>query len=100
MICASCHKEVWGVAIYGIMPWDRVEGRKPANVCDECSGHLPCGGKGYWYDGLLICKHGFSYTNDYYWEGDKAVIVKKFEKRKWWSYLIISNSKHEKLAIT
>lgn len=96
MKCDSCHQEVWGVALYGIMPWDRVEGRETASVCSKCTDQCPCGSEGYWYDGLLTCKHGFSYENDYHWEGDKAVIDKKFVKRKWWSYLIISKSKHEK----
>ena len=99
MKCDSCHKEVYGVAIYGIMPWSRVEGRKPANVCDACTDICPCGKKGYWMDGVLTCRHGYVYSNDYHWEGDKAVIDQKLEKRRWWSYFIIPYWKHENLLI-
>lgn len=100
MKCDSCHKEVYGVSIYGIMPWDRIDGREPARVCMDCTDACPCGKKGYWYDGMLTCLHGFTYTNDYHWEGDKAIIDQKLEKRKWWSYIITTNSRHENLVIT
>jgi len=80
------------------MPWSRLEGRNPANICDKCSDLCPCGDKGTWWDGKLTCKHGFIYTNDYSWDGDKAVIFHKLEGRKWWSYLIISDSLHAKPA--
>lgn len=96
MKCESCHQEVSGVAILGIMPWDRAEGRKPASICDKCMDIVPCGSFCYWNDGMLTCKHGFSYHKDYLWDGDKAEVITSLVKRKWWSYLIISKSKHEK----
>ncbi len=95
MKCDSCHQEVYGVSILGIMPWDRIKDREPARICMDCHDTCPCGFKGYWYDGLLTCKHGYVYDVDYFWDGEIAQQVFNLKKRKWWSYFIISNNKHQ-----
>jgi hypothetical protein len=95
MKCNSCHQEVYLVSIYGIMPWDQVEGREPASICMDCTDRCPCGTKGYWFNDELHCKHGYVYKKDYYWDGNNAAVFAKPRGRKWWSYLIISNTKHK-----
>jgi hypothetical protein len=85
-----------GFAILGIMHHDRVEGRPVARACLKCMDTCPCGRKGEWWDGLVTCSHGYVYDIDYTWEGPRAKLQFLLQKRKWWSYLIISNAKHEK----
>lgn len=92
--CDFCQQKANGFALLGVLEHDRVEGRKPADACLKCMDTCPCGGKGSWWGGLVTCPHGYVYDIDYKWEGDKAVMFFLLEKRKWWSYLIISNSKH------
>jgi hypothetical protein len=104
MICDGCHQETWGVSILGIMPHTRKEGRPAARLCNNCTDTCPCGCKGWWSDGHITCKHGYVYDLDYHWvdasnyreNANKARPIFDFLKRRWWSYLIVSNSEHAK----
>jgi len=100
MICDVCHQNVNGVSILGILAHKQIKGRKPASVCNKCLDVVPCSSQGTWYNGLISCKHGFSYNKDYYWNGNTAVIITSFVKRKWWSKLLINFHFHEKLSIS
>ena len=95
--CDVCLQEVWGFSILGIMPGDRIERRKPAHVCMKCMDTCPCTTKGSWWNGLLTCPHGYVYDIDYQWNGTKAELIFNLQKRKWWSYFVISKAKHQKI---
>lgn len=92
--CDVCQQEAYGFALLGVLEHDRVEGRRPADVCMKCMDICPCNQKGSWRNGLVTCPHGYVYDLDYQWEGNKAQLQFLFQKRRWWSYLIIFNSGH------
>lgn len=98
--CDACGQEVNGWSILGIMPDDKIEGRKPANICARCMDASPCNQeKGSWLDGQLACKHGFCYTIDYFWQGERAMLMFDPAGRKWWSRLMMSNHRHNRMIL-
>jgi hypothetical protein len=97
--CDFCQREVMGFAILGIMPTDRVEGRKSARVCLKCMDSCPCARKGDWCDGKLTCPHGYVFELDYQWNEDRVELIFNLLKRKWWSYFVISNVEHQEKSI-
>lgn len=99
MICNCCQNKVNAAGLRGACSWDKKTGRTPAWICMTCSEVCPCDTKGYYSDGDLICKHGYIYNVDYYWHDGIAKILLNFKKRKWWSFLFISNLKHNTLLI-
>lgn len=98
LICDSCQNKVGAVAFYGLMIHDKVEGRKSATICFNCSDRCPCNTFGSWSNGQIICKHGYVYNKDYFWENNIAKLTFHFYKRKWWSYFITTNIKHHILT--
>lgn len=95
--CDVCGKGSLGFSILGIMPPERIIGRKSISVCMNCMDVCPCGDRGDWWGGLLTCRHGFSYKVDYAVEPkNRLIFIQK--KRKWWSFLRISKIQHETLT--